>query len=378
VVSKNRPTSNCSHIVNGQTAFRASAPQTGTIRVDDSPTWLPPQLGAFGRRFAVMFSKLWQVLKFTANGYIEDNCLSRGAAIAYYTVFSLAPVLIIVIAIAGFVFGADAARGALLDEISSLMGRQGGEAIQTMIASASNRNQSGWAGAIGLITLFVTASGVFSELQASLNAIWRAKPRAGTVSRLLRARLVSLGLVMTLGFLLLVSLVVSTALSALGPWLDGMFPGAQVLIRIISFLVSLSLVALLFGLIYKVLPDTSLAWRDVIAGAMATAILFNVGKFLIGLYLGSSSVASSFGAAGAFVLLLLWIYYSSQIFLIGAEFTRAWADIVHQRGPHTASAPVEDAARPTDASATPGRVGSQNEKLQALKSDLEKTIKPSR
>src|SRR3984957_11996780 len=148
-----------------------------------------------------MFPKAWQILKFTGNGYIEDNCLSRGAAIAYYTVFSLAPVLIIVIAIAGFVFGADAARGALLDEISSLMGRQGGE------ASASNQNRSGWAGAVGLITLLVTVSGVFSELQAALNAIWRSKPRMGTVSRLVRARLVSLGLVMTLGFLLLVSLV---------------------------------------------------------------------------------------------------------------------------------------------------------------------------
>jgi membrane protein len=282
-----------------------------------------------------MFSKLWQVLKFTGNGYIEDNCLSRGAAIAYYTVFSLAPVLIIVIAIAGFFFGEDAARGALVDEISSLMGRQGGEAIQTMIASAGQQNRSGWAGVVGLVTLVITASGVFSELQASLNAIWRAKPRLGTVSRLVRARLASLGLVMTLGFLLLTSLVVSTALSAVGSWLDGIFPGAQVLVRILSFLISLGLVALLFTLIYKVLPDTSLAWRDVIAGAVATAVLFNIGKFAIGLYLSSSSVASSFGAAGAFALLLLWIYYSSQIFLIGAEFTRAWADIIHERGPDT-------------------------------------------
>jgi uncharacterized BrkB/YihY/UPF0761 family membrane protein len=222
-----------------------------------------------------MFSKFWQVLKFTANGYIEDNCLSRGAAIAYYTVFSLAPVLIIVIAIAGFVFGAEAARGALLDEISSLMGRQGGEAIQTMIASASQQNRSGWAGAVGLITLVVTASGVFSELQVT-------------------------------------------------------------------------------------------------AGAIATAVLFNIGKFLIGLYLGSSSVASSFGAAGAFALLLLWIYYSSQIFLIGAEFTRAWADIVHERGPDTASA--EDTTKPIETS--PAR--SPNKKLQALKSDLTKNIKHSR
>jgi membrane protein len=283
-----------------------------------------------------MFSKAWHVLKFTGNGYIEDNCLSRGAAIAYYTVFSLAPVLIIVIAIAGFVFGADAARGALLDEISSLMGRQGGEAVQAMIASASDQNRSGWAGAVGLITLVVTASGVFSELQAALNAIWRTKPPAGAISRLVRARLVGLGLVMALGFLLLVSLVVSTALSAVAAWLDGIFPGATILMQIVSFLVSLGLVALLLGLIYKVLPDTSLAWRDVMAGSIATAILFNIGKSLISLYLGSSSVTSSFGAAGALALLLLWIYYSSQIFLIGAEFTRAWADIVHKRGPDTA------------------------------------------
>jgi membrane protein len=204
-----------------------------------------------------------------------------------------------------------------------------------MIVSASNQNLSGWAGALGIVTLIVTASGVFGELQAALNAIWRTPPRAVTVSRLVRARLASLGLVMTLGFLLLVSLVVSTALSAIGPWLDRLFPGAEVLVRALSFLVSLGLIALLFALIYKILPDTSLAWRDIIAGAIATAVLFEIGKFLISLYLGSSSVASSFGAAGAFALLLLWIYYSSQIFLIGAEFTRAWADIVHERGPDT-------------------------------------------
>ena len=328
---------------------------------------------AVSRRFPHMFTKAWQVLKFTGNGYIEDNCLSRGAAIAYYTVFSLAPVLIIVIAVAGFVFGADAARGALVDEISSLMGRQGGEAIQAMIASATNQNRSGWAGAVGLTTLLVTASGVFSELQAALNAIWRSKPRMGTVSRLVRARLVSLGLVMTLGFLLLVSLVVSTALSAIGPWLDGIFPGAQVLMHVVSFLISLVLVALLFAVIYKVLPDTSLAWRDVISGAIATAILFNIGKFLISLYLGSSSVTSSFGAAGAFALLLLWIYYSSQIFLIGAEFTRAWADIIHERGPDTPGAQPDDQSGVQQNAGT--RIsGSHAEKLEALKSEIEANV----
>jgi membrane protein len=309
-----------------------------------------------------MFPKYWQVLKFTVNGYIEDGCLSRGAAIAYYTVFSLAPVLIIIIAIAGAVFGADAARGALLGELDSLMGRQGGEAIQTMIASAGSHNRSGWAGIVGLITLIVTASGVFSELQTALNAIWRTKPHTGTVSRLVRARLASLGLVMTLGFLLLVSLVVSSALTAVGPWLDRLFPGAQVVVQTVSFLVSLGMIALLFGLIYKILPDTSLAWRDVAAGAIVTAVLFNVGKFLISLYLGSSSVASSFGAAGALALLLLWIYYSSQIFLLGAEFTRAWADIIHERGPDTPEMQPETAARGSPSA--PSR--SHTETLQAL------------
>jgi membrane protein len=322
-----------------------------------------------------MFPRAWQVLKFTANGYIEDGCLSRGAAIAYYTVFSLAPVLVIVIAIAGFVFGAEAARGALVDEIGSLMGRQGAEAIQTMIASASNQNRSGWAGAVGLITLLVTASGVFSEIQAALNAIWRSKPRAGTVSRLVRARLVSLGLVMTLGFLLLVSLVVSTVLSALGSWLNGLFPAAHLLMQAVSFLVSLALTALLFALIYKVLPDTSLAWRDVIAGAIGTAILFDIGKFLISLYLGSSSATSSFGAAGALALVLLWIYYSSQIFLVGAEFTRAWADIVHGRGPDSVSVEVKAKngdGQPADMKSVAPGAASHRDELQALKSDLQK------
>jgi membrane protein len=326
-----------------------------------------------------MSSKSWRVLKFAANGYMEDNCLSRGAAIAYYTVFSLTPVLIIVIAVAGFAFGADAARGALLDQLSSLIGHQGGEVLQTMIASASNQNRSGWAGIVGVVTLLITASGVFSELQTALNDIWRTKPRMGTVSRLVRARLASLGLVMALGFLLLVSLVISTALSAVGPWLGSLFPGAQVLMKLISFIVSLALVAFLFGLIYKVLPDTSLEWRDVIVGAIATAILFNVGKSLISLYLGSSFIASSFGAAGAFALLLLWIYYSSQIFLIGAEFTRAWADIVHCRGPDKASARIargRGAQQNADATPTSTRAATLSDKLEVLKAELRANSTP--
>lgn len=300
-----------------------------------------------------MPGQIWSVFKATLNGYIEDGCLSRGAAIAYYTVFSLAPVLIIVIAIAGLVFGADAARGALVGQIAGLMGQQAADAIQAMIAStggqtSAGQSRSGWTGALGVITLLVTASGVFGEMQAALNAIWRAKPRSGTVSRLVRARVASLGLVATLGFLLLVSLVVSTALSALGTWFNGLVPAAQLFMQVTSFVVSLALIAVLFAAIYKVLPDTSLAWRDVVAGAIATAILFDIGKTLIGLYLGSSSVASSFGAAGALALVLLWIYYSSQIFLLGAEFTRAYADIVHRRGPDIAGERAAEAEAASD------------------------------
>ncbi len=278
-----------------------------------------------------MFATIWTLLKSAANGYIADNSLSRGAAIAYYTVFSLAPVLVIVIAVAGLVFGADAARGAIVAQMGGLMGEQGAAAVQTMIKGASNRASGGIATAIGIVTLLITASGVFSEMQAALNDVWRAQPHSGTVTQLVKVRLISLGLVMALGFLLMVSLVVSAGLTALGTWLNGLFPGAPLLLRALSLLVSFALLAVLFALIYKMLPDTRLAWRDVIVGGIATALLFTIGKYLIGLYIGSSNAATSFGAAGALAVVLLWIYYSSQIFLFGAQFTRAYADILHGR-----------------------------------------------
>jgi membrane protein len=265
-----------------------------------------------------MLSKILTVLKSAVVGYIDDGCLGRGAAIAYYTVFSLAPVLIIIIAIAAIAFGEDAARGAIVSQISDLMGKQGAEAVQTMIASAGGHGNGALGGLVGTVVLIVTASGVFSEMQAALNAIWKAQPKTGTISRLVRARLASLGLVVALGFLLLVSLVVSAALSAMGTWLNGLFPEAHLVLQALSFAISLLLIAILFGVIYKVLPDTFVPWQDVAVGSLVTAVLFNIGKTLISLYLGSSTVASSFGAAGALALLLLWIYYSAQIFLFGA------------------------------------------------------------
>ncbi|EFH09151.1 YihY/virulence factor BrkB family protein [Teichococcus cervicalis] len=269
-------------------------------------------------------NRAWWLIRQTVLGFIEDDALSRGAAIAFYTVTSLAPVLIIAIAIAGSVFGEDAARGAIVEQLGGLMGAAGAELVQSIIVSASNPTSGLLASVFGIATLLLTASGVFGEIQASLNQIWRAEPRT-SVSRLLQARAASLGLVATLGFLLLVSLVVSAALTALGQALDGHLPAVALAVRLANVVISFALVALLFAAIYKILPDRKLEWRDVMVGAIATTLLFNLGKTLIGLYLGSSAIGTTYGAAGSAVIVLLWIYYSAQIFLLGAEFTKAWA-----------------------------------------------------
>jgi membrane protein len=276
-------------------------------------------------RCAHMLRKYFALVRATVTGFIADDALSRGAAIAYYTVTSMAPVLLIVIAIAGFVFGTEAAQGAIVEQLSGMMGAQSAEMVQSMIQSAGNRGAGTIATIVGIVALLITASGVFGEMQAALNVIWKAEPKEGTVSRLVRARLASLGLVVTLGFLLMVSLVVSAALKALGTWLNGVMPGLHLILQAFGFVVSLLIVAVLFGAVYKVLPDKKLTWRDVAVGAISTAILFTIGKFLISLYIGSRAVASSYGAAGALIVILIWIYYSAQIFLLGAEFTKAYA-----------------------------------------------------
>ncbi|RKK04370.1 YihY family inner membrane protein [Pseudoroseomonas wenyumeiae] len=270
-------------------------------------------------------NKAWWLARQTILGFIEDEALSRGAAIAFYTVTSLAPVLIIAIAIAGLAFGEDAARGALEAQLGGLMGQAGAEVVQGIIRSASNPTTGKLASLIGIVTLIVTASGVFGEIQTSLNKIWKAQVTSITISSLLRARALSLGLVATLGFLLLVSLVISALLSGLRGALDIYLPGISTIIRIANVLISLGLITVLFAAIYKILPDRKLEWKDVIVGALVTALLFNLGKSLIGLYLGSSAIGSTYGAAGSVVIVLLWIYYSAQIFLLGAEFTKAYA-----------------------------------------------------
>jgi len=273
-----------------------------------------------------MISVAWKLLKDTVLSFVDDEALSRGAAIAFYTVTSIAPVLLIVIAIAGLVFGRDAAQNAITAQFSGLMGRQTAEVVQSAVASAAGRSSSIIATIIGIVTLIATASGVFGEMQAALNSIWKTKPQATTVSRLIRARVISLGLVAALGFLLIVSLVISAGLTAFGNYLDTVLPMGKLFLPALNFVVSLVLFGVLFGAIYKVLPDRSLQWNDVLTGALTTSLLFNIGKSLIGWYIGSSAIASSYGAAGGLIVLLLWVYYSVQIFLLGAEFTKIYAN----------------------------------------------------
>ena len=257
----------------------------------------------------------------------------------------------ICIAIAGLVFGQQAAQGAIVDQLQGIMGKQGAEAIQTMVASASSKSSGIWATVIGVATLLVTATGVFGEMQSSLNAIWKAQPKAG-VSGLLRARAASLGLIAALGFLLIVSLVASTALTAMGNYLNSFLPGARTILGVVNFTVSFLLISLLFAAVYKILPDRQLAYKDVAVGAIATAFMFTGGKTQIGLYIGSSSVASSYGAAGALVIVLLWIYYSSQIFLLGAEFTKVWASHHGSAEAFAAASAPGAAVVPSDAPST--------------------------
>jgi membrane protein len=265
------------------------------------------------------------IARETFGNFMHDEALTRGAAIAFYAITSIAPVLVIVIAIAGLFFGREAATGALAREFTALMGKDSAKLLTDAIANASSPAKSVVASIIGIVTLMITASGVFGEMQSSLNIIWKTAPKSGTVSRMIRARAASLGLVAALGFLLMISLVVSTAVNAFGDYLNAEIAFGHALMLGINIVISYALLSVLFAAIYKVLPDTPLAWRDVIHGGLLTAFFFSVGKFLISFYIGSSAVASTYGAAGALIIILLWVYYSAQLFLLGAEFTKAVA-----------------------------------------------------
>lgn len=264
----------------------------------------------------------------------RDAALSLGAALAYYTLFAMAPLLVLVIAIAGLALGRAAAQGEIVAQMAGLMGPEGAKMIEDMIARASRPSSGIVATLVSLGTMALGASGVFGQLQSALNQIFGAAPRPGAgVVGMIRQRLAHFGMIVAIGFLLLVSLVLSAGLAALHGWLEARVPVLAVVLPLVNFVVSLLVVAGLFALIYKVLPDVELNWRDVWLGAACTSLLFTVGKSVIGLYLGRAGTTSVYGAAGSLVLVLLWIYYSSQILFLGAEFTDVYSRRYGSRRP---------------------------------------------
>ncbi|MES2935816.1 MAG: YihY/virulence factor BrkB family protein [Pseudomonadota bacterium] len=269
---------------------------------------------------------IWTLIKAASSSWIDDYAPSMGAALAYYTLFSIAPLLLIVIAIAGQIFGVEAARGEIVGQLQHLMGRQGAEAIQSLLESAHKPADSIFATLIGAVFLLIGATTVFGELQDALDRIWRAPKREkGGLWSLLRARILSFGMIMGIGFLLMVSLVASAALAALEKVWGPLFAGWGIFANIINLSVSFVFITTLFAMIYKIMPRVKVAWTDVWIGASVTALLFTAGKFAIGLYIGKSGLTSGFGAAGSLVVVIVWVYYSAQIFLMGAEFTWAYA-----------------------------------------------------
>lgn len=280
----------------------------------DVKEWLP-----FSRQ-------LVKIMKDAVNEWLRHRASSKGAALAFYTAFSIAPILVLVIAVAGFFWGAEAAQGQLLSQLKGLVGTQGAEAIQLVLAGARNKESGAWATIIATALLLIGATTLFAELKDSLDEIWDVPPATGsTWWVLLRTRLLSFGLILVLAFLLMVSLVVSAALAVAEDYMGGVWKNATMLLSWISSVISFGVIALLFGVIFKMLPRIKLSWHDVTIGAVGTAALFILGKFVIGLYIGNSGVANSFGAAGSMIALLLWVYYSAQIFFFGAEFARQYA-----------------------------------------------------
>jgi membrane protein len=267
------------------------------------------------------------LVKRSCVAWLEDRAPTMGAALAFYSAFSLAPLLVIVIAVAGAVFGVEAARGAIVGQIAGLVGAPAAEAIQALLKAAQERTTSIFAAVVGLVTMLVGATTILVELQDDLDHIWKAPKRQGSsLLSILRARILSLGMILGVGFLLLISLVVSGVIAAFEAYAQSHFPGATLpLLQLWNPVVSVGAITVLFAMLYKWLPNVPIAWKDVWMGAFITAILFSAGRFAIGLYLGRSAIASAYGAAGTLAVLLLWLYYSAQVFLLGAEFTCLYA-----------------------------------------------------
>ncbi|KQP44276.1 hypothetical protein ASF44_28135 [Pseudorhodoferax sp. Leaf274] len=265
--------------------------------------------------------------KQAVQSWSDDYAPSMGAALSYYSVFSMAPLLLIVISVAGLVFGEEAARGELFGQLAGLMGADAAKTLETLLASVNKPAQGIVSTLIGLGVLLIGATTVFGELQNALDRIWRAPARndSGGLWNLLHTRLLSFGMVLGIAFLLMVSLVLGAVVSALGKWWGDAFMGWEVLAQLINIVLGFALTTGVFAMIYKIMPRVHVRWYDVWIGAAATALLFTVGRFLIGLYIGKSGVASSFGAAGSLIVIFVWVYYSAQVFLMGAEFTWLYA-----------------------------------------------------
>ena len=269
----------------------------------------------------------WILIKSATQSWVDDYAPSMGAALSFYTLFAIAPLLLIVIALAGLVFGPDAARGEILGQLRGLMGEEGARAVQAMLEAANQPGKGAAATVTGVVFLLIGATSVFVELQYALDRIWRAPVRikSSGLWRVLRSQLLSFGMILCIGFLLMVSLVASAALAALGKWWGPMFAGRELLGNAISFSLDFAMTSTGFALIYKIMPRVRIRWLDVWIGAAVTALLFTIGKLLIGVFIGKSGVTSVFGAAASLVVVLIWVYYSAQIFLLGAEFTWVYA-----------------------------------------------------
>lgn len=288
---------------------------------------------------------LWGMLKETFKEWNEDKAPRLAAALAYYTIFAIAPLLLIIISIAGFVIGNNATvQEQILQQVETTVGPQGTQAVQTIIENASRPGAGILATIIGVATLLLGATGLFGQLQGSLNTIWDVKPKEGRgVTGMVKDRFLSFTMILGLCFLLLVSLVISTALSVLNSFFSDLLGGSGILAQIVDLAVSIGVITLIFAMIFKILPDVEIAWSDVWIGALITAVLFTIGKYLLSWYLSTSAPGSAYGAAGSLVILLLWVYYSAQILFFGAEFTQ-----VYSRRYGEELKPAENAVRITE------------------------------
>jgi membrane protein len=308
-------------------------------------------------------SRAWQILKETATGWDEDNVARLAASLAYYTLLSVAPLIILAVAVAGLAFGEDAAREHISGELASVVGSGAATAIQSIAKNAHTPGSGILSVVVGVVVLLFGASGVFGELQSALNTVWDVAPKPGRgVWGLVKDRFFSFTLVVGVAFLLLVSLLVSAALTWVGQVFASSLPGGATVWQILNFCISLAVVTALFGVMFKTLPDVNIKWREVWVGAAVTAGLFTLGKFLLGLYLGSAGVSSAYGAAGSIVALVIWVYYSSQVLLVGAEFTEVYARLSGARiTPNEHAVPLEQVQ------GTPTTAGEAESKHHAAK-----------